>query len=167
MRTKKIKDLSNQELVTEYSFIVAKESSWIPGPNARGIKEFEKTMQRSQLLRIELLSRLGEPEESIFSYAWEQETWASDAKRSSLLQEHLSSWETDKKRALTLSDAIQEAISLLSTFNEVGHANYDLKNGEGAGSPQEAEEQKETARKEMRLIRAFIRKHKRTRLTKR
>ncbi|MDN4106442.1 hypothetical protein [Paenibacillus polymyxa] len=53
------------------------------GPNGRGIKEFEKTMQRSQLLRIELLSRLGEPEESIFAYAWEKETWAVDAKRSS------------------------------------------------------------------------------------
>ncbi|WP_025715579.1 restriction endonuclease subunit S [Paenibacillus sp. 1-18] len=43
--------ISNQELVAEYSFILAKESSWIPGPNGRGIKEFEKTMQRSQLLR--------------------------------------------------------------------------------------------------------------------
>ncbi|MMZ52912.1 hypothetical protein D1872_146900 [compost metagenome] len=167
MRVKRIKDLSNQELVAEYSFIVAKESSWIPGPNGRGIKEFEKTMQRSQLLRIELLSRLGEPEESIFAYAWEKETWAADAKRSSQLQDHLRSWEIDKKRALTLSDAIQEAIYLLGTFDEVGHANYDLKNGEAVGSSQEVEEQKETARKEMRLIRAFIRKHTRSRLTKR
>ncbi|MDH2332859.1 hypothetical protein [Paenibacillus polymyxa] len=60
---------------------------------------------------------------------------------------------------LTLTIVIEEAICALTTFDEVGHANYDLKNGEGAGNPQEAEEQKEIARKEMRLIRAFIRKH--------
>lgn len=161
MKTKKIEDLSNQELVAEYSFIVVKESS---GPNGGGIKEFEKTMQQSQLLRTELLSRLGESEESIFSYAWEHETWAADIKRSSELQVHFSRWETDKKRPLTLSDAIQEAIYLLGTFDEVGHANYDLKNGKGASNPQ-AEEQKETVRKELRQIRAFIRKHMRSRLT--
>lgn len=42
-----------------------------------------------------------------------------------------------------------------------------FKNGEAVDSSQEVEEQKETARKEMRLIRAFIRKHTRSRLTKR
>ncbi|WP_348625370.1 hypothetical protein ABFT51_27940 (plasmid) [Paenibacillus peoriae] len=166
MRTKKIKELSNQELVSEYSLIAAKESSWT-APKSRGSKEFEKIMQRSQLLRIELLTRMGEPEESIFAFDWEKETWAADAKRSKQLQERLNKCEKVGKQALTLTIAIEEAICALATFDEVGHANYDLKNGEGAGSSQEAEEQKETARKEMRLIRAFIRKHTRSRLTKR
>lgn len=167
MRTKNIKDLSNQELVSEYSFIVAKESLWIPGPNGRGIREYEKTMQRSQLLRIELLSRLGVPKESIFSYAWEKEAWAADAKRSSQLQERLNNWEKDGKQALTLTIAIEEAKYALTKFDDVGRANYDLKNGEDSGRSQEAEDQKETARKEMRHIRAFIRKYTRSRLTKR
>ncbi|MGW8959688.1 hypothetical protein [Paenibacillus sp. NPDC055715] len=142
MRAKKVKDLSNQELVDEYGYIAAKEATWIPGPNGRGIKQFEQTMQQSQLLRIELLSRLGESKESDFSYTWEQETWADDAKRSSKLQEHLNHWATDKKCVLTLTDALEEAIYLLGTFDETGG-------------------QRETARKEMRLIRSFIRKYKR------
>lgn len=142
MRAKKVKDLSNQELVAEYGYIAAKEATWIPGPNGRGIKQFEKTMQQSQLLRIELLSRLGESKEPVFLYAWEQETWADDAKRSSKLKEHLNHWATDEKRALTLTNALEEAIYLLGTFDETG-------------------EQRETVRKEMRLIRSFIRKYKR------
>ncbi|KJD43289.1 hypothetical protein [Paenibacillus terrae] len=62
------------------------------------------------------------------------------------------------KRTLTLSDAIKESIYLLSTFDTVGHANYDLLYGKDTGSP---EEQKEMVRKEMRLVRAFIRKYAR------
>ncbi|UOD88811.1 hypothetical protein [Paenibacillus polymyxa] len=90
-----------------------------------------------------------------------------NAKRSSQLQERLNNWEKDGKQALTLTIAIEEAKYALAKFDDVGRANYDLKNGEDSGRSQEAEDQKETARKEMRHIRAFIRKYTRSRLTKR
>ncbi|QDA30255.1 hypothetical protein [Paenibacillus polymyxa] len=161
MRRKKIKDLSNLELVAEYGDMAEREVASSPGPNR---KEFKKAIQRHQLLRIELLTRLGEPKESIYKYAWEQEAWADDAKRSGQLHQHLSGWKTDKEQPLTLSVAIQEAISLLGTYNVIGHKNHGFKHGEGAGNPQEVEKQKAAAREEMRLIRAFIRKYKRPRL---
>ncbi|MDN4090968.1 hypothetical protein [Paenibacillus polymyxa] len=161
MRRKKIKDLSNLELVAEYGDIAERGVACSPGPNR---KEFKKAIQRRQLLRIELLTRLGEPKESIFKYAWEQEAWADDAKRSSQLHQHLSSWKNGSRQPLTLSVAIQEAIYLLGTFDVIGHRNHYLRHGEGAGSLQEVEKQKAAAREEMRLIRAFIRKYKRPRL---
>lgn len=84
----------------------------------KGLNEFERIIQRIQLLSIELLSRMGEPKDSISSFALEQETWAAN-KYSKLLREHLSNCETNYEQSLSLS----EAIILLNTFNEVGHPN--------------------------------------------
>ncbi|MDP1510337.1 DUF6138 family protein [Paenibacillus sp. CMAA1739] len=122
MRTKKIKDLSNQELVAEYRLIVAKESSWTPGPNGRGAKGFEKTMQRSQLLRIELLSRLGEPEEAIFACAWEKETWKTLVDVLEKLEDYKQEvlvyriWGGAKKLRNSLKQAAPEVKELLEKF---------------------------------------------------
>ncbi|WP_025683012.1 hypothetical protein [Paenibacillus maysiensis] len=161
MKIKKIEELTNQELVDEYGYLAAKEASRVPGPDGRVLNEFERTIHRIQLLRVELLSRMGEPKESISPFAWEQETWAAKVKYSKLLREHLSKCETKYERPLSLAKAIQEAIYLLTTFNEVEHENYKLMEGEGADSPQKAQEMRKLARKEVNKIRAFLRKYTR------
>ncbi|ALS09939.1 hypothetical protein ABE82_26350 (plasmid) [Paenibacillus peoriae] len=154
MKAKKLEDLSNQELIDEYGYMAVKEATRVPDQNGRGFKEFERTLQRTQSLRIEILSRMGEPKESISTYAWEQETWASKVKYSKLLREHLNYCETRYQRALTLAEAIQESVDLLKTFNEVGHANFNLMHGEDADS-------NKIARKEASIIRSFLRKYTR------
>ncbi|WP_262384926.1 hypothetical protein [Paenibacillus terrae] len=113
------------------------------------------------MLRTEILSRMGEPKDSITAFAWEQETWATKVKYSKLLREHLSNYETKYERPPSIAEAIQEAIFLLSTFSEIGHVNFKLFNGEGADSPQKAQELNKMARKEVNSIRAFLRKYKR------
>ncbi|QNR65318.1 hypothetical protein IAQ67_15580 [Paenibacillus peoriae] len=154
MKAKKIEDLSNQELIDEYGYMAVKEATRLPDQNGKGFMEFERALQLRQSLRIEILSRMGEPKESISTYAWEQETWASKVKYSKLLREHLNYCEARYQRALTLVEAIQEAVNLLKTFNEVGHANFKLMNGEDADS-------NKIARKEVSIIRSFLRKHTR------
>lgn len=161
VKIKNIEDLSNQELVYEYGYLSAKEASRVSGPDGKGLNEFERIIQRIQSLRIELLSRMGEPKDSISSFAWEQETWAAKVKYSKLLREHLSNCETIYERSLSLSEVIQEAILVLNTFNEVGHPNFKLMNGEGANTPQDAHEMRKMARKEVNRIRAFLRKYAR------
>ncbi|WP_025675570.1 hypothetical protein [Paenibacillus polymyxa] len=152
MKAKKLEDLSNQELIDEYRYIAVKEATRFPSQNGRGFKEFEGILQRSQSLRLEILCRMGEPKESISSYAWEQETWASKIKYSKLLREHLNYCETSYQRSLTLAEAIQEAVDLLKTFSEVGHVNFKLMNGEDTDS-------NKIARKEVSIIRSFLRKY--------
>ncbi|KAF6614307.1 MULTISPECIES: hypothetical protein [Paenibacillus] len=58
----------------------------------------KKLCSEGELLRIELLSRLGEPKESIYAHAWEKEAWAVDAERSGKLVERLNLWETENKQ---------------------------------------------------------------------